>query len=92
MQQKSVRGRASHKKTIELDADPDVKFWTRELAVSEERLRLMVRMFGNSPALIRRALSKGSGRSVSGSSSSIRNSANSTDTNLTHRRTDRRAS
>jgi hypothetical protein len=69
MQQKSVRGRAAHNKTIELEADRDVKFWTRELAVSEERLRLMVRMFGNSPALIR-ALSKGRGPSASGRSSS----------------------
>jgi hypothetical protein len=83
---KSVHDHFLDKEHLNLRDPRNAEFWTRELAVSEERLRLMVRMFGNSPALIRRALAKGSGRSANGTSTT------NTATGLTHRHTDRKAS
>jgi hypothetical protein len=49
--------------TISLDRPEDVRYWTQTLGMSEERLRLLVRMHGTDAAPIRAALGK---RAVSG--------------------------
>lgn len=43
---------------INLSEDYEVRYWTGELGVSEERLRELVRQHGNSVSAIREALNK----------------------------------
>ena len=43
---------------INLSEDYEVRYWTGELGVSEERLRELVRQHGNSVTAIREALGK----------------------------------
>ena len=48
---------ASQPAVISLDRPEDVRYWTNFLGLSEEQLRLLVRMHGTAAAPIRAALS-----------------------------------
>jgi hypothetical protein len=54
---KSNRG-TPDSKLISLREDYEVKYWTKELGVSKERLQQLVLKHGNSAAKIREALKK----------------------------------
>jgi hypothetical protein len=51
----SKRG-GSDRIRINLNEDYEIRYWTKALGVSEERLRELVRQHGNSADRIRRAL------------------------------------
>ncbi|MFL6314821.1 MAG: DUF3606 domain-containing protein [Terriglobales bacterium] len=54
---KSNRG-TPDSKLISLREDYEVRYWTKELGVSKERLEQLVRQHGNSAARIREVLGK----------------------------------
>ena len=43
---------------ITLNEEHEVRYWTQALDISEEKLRQLVKMHGNSATLIRQALNK----------------------------------
>ena len=45
-------------KLISLNENEEVRYWTQALDISEEKLRQLVKMHGNSAHLIRQALGK----------------------------------
>ena len=59
MQQATSRAmNTEERKTIKLETPQDIRYWTQALHLSEEQLRLLVRMHGNAVAPIRAALNK----------------------------------
>ncbi len=54
---KNLRGPRDRNR-INLNEDYEVRYWTQKLGVTEERLRELVREYGNSPEKIREALGK----------------------------------
>ena len=58
MQGATSRAMSVDRKTISLERPEDVRYWTQALRLSEEQLRLLVRMHGNAVEPIRTALNK----------------------------------
>lgn len=50
---------------IEMDQEPDVRYWTRKLGVSREELERAVQQVGNQPDKVREHL-KGATKSMEG--------------------------
>jgi hypothetical protein len=57
-QRRTPRGRSQDRKLISLEQPHEVRYWTEALGVSEEQLRMLVKMHGNSVEPIREALNK----------------------------------